>query len=341
MSKSQELVSLQPARPGWTRHRWSIEAALAGLAGVLLLLYGSGAGSRQDTVVLICTYALLALGMYVPYIMSGSLSLAYNAYLGLGAYACGMLSTKLGWSSLWGMPIGMVLSAIIAVILAVATRKLSGFYLAGVTLLFAVAFQSFLLDQVDITGGPIGMQIVRPTIFGYSITRMQIMVASVIVVWAVGIFLARMRTSVFGVVVRIRKDNPQVVEASGISAPAISVVALALGAAIGSMGGSLYGMMHGVIQPETFGLHIIFLAIFMPLLGGQRSPWGAVIGAVIVVVFLFELNTLFDLDILKNAGTLMFAVAILLVLRLAPDGLLGLGDVVRRKLLMRAQKDVR
>jgi branched-chain amino acid transport system permease protein len=56
----------------------------------------------------------------------------------------------------------------------------------------------------------------------------------------------------------------------------------------------------------------------MPLLGGQRSPWGAVLGALIVVVFTFEL------DLVEDTGTLIFAIAILLVLRLAPEGLLGL-----------------
>ncbi|WP_051265522.1 branched-chain amino acid ABC transporter permease [Nakamurella lactea] len=300
------------------RHRWSAEVVVTLAAAALLVAYGSGPSFRQDYVVLICTYGLLALGMYVPYIMSGSLSLAYNAYLGIGAYACALISTKAGWSSLWGVPIGMVLSAAIAVLLGLATRKLTGFYLAGVTLLFGVAFQVFLLDRVSITGGAMGMTVARPELFGQSIKRYQIMVVGVVLVWVVGILLARLRQSPYGVVVRLRKDVPQVVEASGISAGNTGIVSLAIGAAIGSLGGSLFGMMGGVAQPESFGLHIIFLAIFMPLLGGQRSPWGAVLGALIVVVFTFEL------DLVEDTGTLIFAIAILLVLRLAPEGLLGL-----------------
>jgi len=302
----------------YRRHRWTVEAVVAAVVAIALIGYGSGASFRQDYVVLICTYGLLALGMYIPYIMSGSLSLAYNAYLGIGAYACGLISTKAGWSSLWGVPIGIVLSAAIAVLLALATRRLTGFYLAGVTLLFAVAFQVFLLDRVSLTGGPIGMSVRRPHAFGYTFTRYDIMIGAVVLVWIVGMLLSRLRQSPFGVVVRLRKDVPQVVEASGISSGTIGVVSLAVGAGIGSLGGSLFGMMGGVAQPESFGLHIIFLAIFMPLLGGQRSPWGAVIGAIIVVVFTFELH------ILDDSGTLFFAIAILLVLRFAPSGLLGL-----------------
>ncbi|RIJ71325.1 branched-chain amino acid ABC transporter permease [Nakamurella silvestris] len=308
------------------RHRWAVEAVAAAVFALALVAYGSGASFRQDYVVLICTYSLLALGMYIPYIMSGSLSLAYNAYLGIGAYACGLISTRAGWSSLWGVPIGIVLSAAIAVVLGLATRRLTGFYLAGVTLLFAVAFQVFLLDRVSLTGGPVGMPVRRPHAFGYTFTRYDIMIGAVVLVWIVGLLLSRLRQSPFGVVVRLRKDVPQVVESSGISSGTIGVVSLAVGAAIGSVGGSLFGMMGGVAQPESFGLHIIFLAIFMPLLGGQRSPWGAVIGAVLVVVFTFELH------ILSDAGTLFFAIAILLVLRFAPLGLLGLGTPLLRLL---------
>lgn len=319
------MTTLTPSGTGSTgrvgllsRHRWTVEAIAAVAAAALLIGYGSGASFRQDYVVLICTYSLLALGMYVPFIMSGSLSLAYNAYLGIGAYACGLISTKAGWSSLWGVPIGVPVSAVIAVLLGLATSRLTGFYLAGVTLLFGVAFQVFLLDEVEITGGPIGMPVARPELFGHTFLRYDIMIAGVVVVCVIGYLLSRLRQSPYGVVVRLRKDVPQVVEATGISASTVGVTSLAIGAAIGSLGGSLFGLMNSVAQPESFGLHVIFLAIFMPLLGGQRSPWGAVIGAVIVVVFTFELN------ILSQTGTLIFAIAILLVLRLAPDGLLGL-----------------
>jgi branched-chain amino acid transport system permease protein len=310
------------------RRRGGLEVVLTLVGALALVAYGSGASYRQDYVVLICTYALLALGMYVPYIMSGALSLAYNAYLGIGAYACALIGTKAGWSSLhlsslWGVPVGMVVAAAVAVLLALVTRRLTGFYLAGVTLLFAVAFQVFLVDRVDLTGGPAGMQVPRPEILGHTAARYEIMLVAVAAVWVVGFLLSRLRRSPYGVVVRMRKDVPQVVEASGISAASVSVVALGLGAAIGSLGGSLFGLMGGVAQPESFGLHIIFLAIFMPLLGGRASPWGAVIGAALVVVFTFEL------EILEDAGTLVFAVAILLVLRLAPEGLLGLAGRIR------------
>lgn len=293
------------------------EPAVTLALAVAALAYGSTASYRQDYVVLICTYALLALGMYMPYIMSGGLSLAYNAYLGIGAYACGLFATHTGQSSLWGLPIAFFLSAVVATVLGLVTRKLSGFYLAGVTLLFAVAFQTWLTDTTSVTGGPNGIGILLPTVFGHEVGRDQIVIISIALVWIVGIFLSRLRRSPFGVAVRIKREVPAVVEASGVSTSIIVLVSLAVGAGIASMGGALFGMMNGVAQPESFGLPVIFLAIFMPLLGGQHTPWGAVLGAALVVIFTFQLQ------LFENSGTLLFAVAILLVLRLAPQGILG------------------
>ncbi len=307
------------------RHRVAIEAVVGAGVVLIALAYATGASYRQDYVVLICAYALLALGMYIPFIMSGSLSLAYNAYLGLGAYACAIVSSRWEMSSLWGVPIGMVISAALAWLLGMATRRLSGFYLAGVTLLFGLSFQVFLLAQDNVTGGARGLTINRPTALGVEFDRFQIMLAGLIVVWAAALALSKLRESPFGVVVRLRKDAPEAVEANGVSTSTLTLVSLAIGAAIASVGGSLFGMMSSVAQPNSFDLHIIFLAIFMPLLGGQISPWGAVIGAAIVVVFTFEL------DLLAESGTLIFAIAILLVLRLAPQGILGLlADIVTR-----------
>jgi len=286
--------------------------------GVVAFLFVGDSPFRQDLAVLTATYALLALGMYIPFIMSGGLSLAYNAYLGAGAYAVAIVGTRTEMSTVLAIPIGMAVSATIAVILGLATRRLSGFYLAGVTLLFGLAFETFLSDADPITGGAAGIPGIPQTeVFGVILTRPTIVAISILSVWVFGVLLSRLRRSPYGVAVRAKRKVPEAVEASGISVPLLVLVALGLGAGVASIGGSLYAMMNGQILPETFTLSVVFLAVFMPLLGGRQSPWGAVLGAVLVVIFTFGL-TLF-----RSTGSLVFAVAVLLVLRLAPNGLLG------------------
>lgn len=301
-----------------SKHRWKLEPIVSAGFAVAAVMYGSGASFRQDYVVLICSYALIALGMYIPFIMGGSLSLAYNAYMGFGAYACAILSTTYDLPTLLGVPVAMVLSAVVAYILGLTTKRLRGFYLAGATLFFALAFEVFVLNQDGLTNGAMGMGVERPVLFGHHVDRLEIMITGVVIVWLITLAISRMRSSGFGVAVRLRKEVPEAVESAGVSTGDLSLFTLALGAAIAALGGALFGIMTGVAQPESFGLDIIFLAIFMPLLGGRVSPWGAVIGAAIVVIFTFEL------DFFAKTGTLVFALMILVILRFFPNGVLGI-----------------
>jgi branched-chain amino acid transport system permease protein len=113
------------------------------------------------------------------------------------------------------------------------------------------------------------------------------------------------------------RDAPSAVEAAGVRVPMLNLVALALGAAIAAIGGGLFTYSAGSITPDTFTLNIVFLAIFMPLIGGAATPWGAVVGAVIAV----ELTLNFPA--IQASGTLLLALGVLVIMLLAPRGVLG------------------
>lgn len=307
-------VAARTRKPG--RDALEVFGSLA--VAVVVIAWVGGSAFRQDLAVLTATYALLALGMYIPFIMGGGLSLAYNAYLGMGAYAVAIVGTRTDWPLLIAVPIGMLLAAIVAVVLGVATRRLSGFYLAGVTLLFGIAFETWLVAAQPITGGAGGIAgIPHLELFGAQASRPLIVAAAILTVWLVTVLLARLRRSPFGVALRGQSEAPVAVEASGINVAKLFLVGLALGAAVTAIGGSMFAIMNRLILPESFTLSVVFLAVFMPLLGGRQSPWGAVLGAVLVVIFIFGLT------IFRHTGTLVFAIAVLLVLRFAPTGLLG------------------
>jgi len=103
----------------------------------------------------------------------------------------------------------------------------------------------------------------------------------------------------------------------------LNLVALALGAAIAAVGGALFTYSAGSITPDTFTLNIVFLAIFMPLIGGAGTPWGAVAGAVLAV----ELTLNFPA--FQASGTLLLALGVLVIMLLAPRGVLGYADRLR------------
>jgi branched-chain amino acid transport system permease protein len=272
----------------------------------------------EAVALLTCTYAFIALGMYLPFIMGGALSMAYNAYLGVGAYALALIATQTGWSLAWSLPIGMLIAAATAVVLGLATRRLSGFYLAAVTLLFGIAFTTWLIDAESVTGGSGGIQGLRvPSLSGSPMSNSTLVSVTILVVWLVALALSRLRNSPFGVAVRASRRAAIAVESCGIRVSTLTLVSLALGAMVASIGGSLFAVVNHAILPESFAVDLVFLCIFMPLLGGQDRPWGAVLGAILVVTFTFQLT------FFKETGSLFFSLAVLLVLVAAPRGVLG------------------
>lgn len=294
---------------------WQPFVAAAG--AVLLLLWMSGSPYREDLVVLGCTYALIALGMYVPFVMAGSLSMAYSAYAAIGAYGVGVISRDTGLPGWVGWVCGAAVSVVIAIVLSLATRRLSGFYLAAVTLLFGTAFATWL-GTFEIFGGAGGVGQIQPASFlGWEPNRSTQVVLALALVILTATLLERMRRSPAGAVVRVMREQPLPVEASGVRTTDLTTVTLAMGAAIASAGGALFATFVGGVTPETFTLNIVFLAVFMPLIGGRGTAWGAVLGALLVVEF--SLN----LSISETSGQLVLAVAVLLILLLAPSGVLG------------------
>ena len=299
---------------------------LLGVAGMLVILAWVGSdGYRQTLVITTVTYALVALGIYIPYVMAGSLSMAYAAYAAIGGYAVGLISTKTSLPLWLAWIAGPVVAAVVAVLLGMVTRRLSGFFLAAVTLLFGLAFAAFLLDAEGLTGGGGGIGELRALrILGWQPTSYQMMVVSAIGVCLIAFLLDRLRMSPWGVTLRTMRDAPRAVEAAGVRVPIMNLVALGLGAAIASIGGAVFTYSVGSVTPDTFKLDLVFLAIFMPLLGGSGTPWGAVLGAVIAV----ELTLNFDY--FQVSGTLILAVGVLLVMLVAPRGVIGYVDRLRK-----------
>jgi branched-chain amino acid transport system permease protein len=295
-----------------------LEAVVTLMIAVAAIALVIGNPYLEAVALLTATYAFISLGMYLPFIMGGALSMAYNSYLGVGAYAMALVATRTDWDLAWSIPIGAVLAAALAVVLGMATRRLSGFYLAAVTLLFGIAFSTWLVDAEALTGGSAGIQSLRsPSIGGQPVSNSVLVAVTVLTVWLVGLLLSRLRSSPFGIVVRTQRRAAIAVESAGVHVSTLSLVTLALGAMVAALGGSMFAVVNHAVLPESFVVDLVFLTMFMPLLGGQDRPWGAILGAVLVVTFTFQLT------FFKSTGSLFFSLAVLLVLVAAPRGILG------------------
>jgi branched-chain amino acid transport system permease protein len=308
------------AKVSATRSRWlRIEAAITAVIGVFLILYVGDQAYFQDLAILAIAYAFLALGMYLPLALAGQLSLAYNAYFAIGAYSVA-LSAAHGQLALWAsIPVGIAVSMATATLLSYATRRLTGFHLAVATLLFGIAVHTFLVGADSVTGGPTGLGgIPRLAVFGLELGREALVAIGIVLVWIVAMMISCFRVSLAGIALRTQREAPAAAAATGVPSSTLKLLALATGAGIASLAGILFALMNQFVLPESFSTTVVFLVLFMPILGGMSTPWGAVLGAILVVVFTL------GFDFLQGPGALTFGVLSLVVLLLAPSGLIGL-----------------
>ena len=301
---------------------------------VLACVWFASTGYRTDVGLLFLVYSLIALGFYIPFVWGGSLSVAYNAYFGIGAYAVAIWAARTDLPVVLAIPIGMLIAAVTAAILGYVTRGLSGFYLAMITLLFARAFQQWIGSARSLTGGGAGLgDIPRPEFLGWEMGRVALVVTGVVVVWALLWVVARMQTGLFGLALRARREVKVAVDAFGVNTTNLDVVTLALGAAIASIAGVFFALVNQFVLADNFDVHLIFTILFIPLVGGRGRPWGVAIGSAVVLMLTMTLSWLSG----TSLGNLTYGLGVLLVLLFAPEGLYGLGTTVRR--LFRGRRD--
>lgn len=296
------------------------------IAGVIWIQLASNSSYRQDELLLVAQYSLLALGMYISLSMGNQLSIAYGAYLSIGAYTLGIISVDTSLPLIVAIPLAMVVAATVAFLLGLVTIRLAGLYLAAATLLFAYAFDAWA-GRTSITHGELGIGGIRQfSFFGTSISRLTLVVCALAVVWLIAVAIGRLRRSSFGLALLAQRETPVAVNAAGASTRSLNLIALATGAAVAALGGIVFAASSGSIYPGAITTDTVILAIFMPLLGGQSTPWGAVVGAVITAQV-----TLWASAHGLN-GPLIFSAAVILVLIFLPGGILGTASSLWRML---------
>src|SRR5699024_5734320 len=119
------------------------------------------------------------------------------------------------------------------------------------------------------------------------------------------------------IALRAQRETAPAAQASGVPVVQLRIISLALGAGIASIAGMLLALMNQFILPESFSIKIVFLVLFMPILGGMFTPWGSVLGALIVVFVTL------GFDFFEGPGVLTFGVLALLILLIFPQGVLG------------------
>jgi len=263
-------------------------------------------------------FALLALGLNIVVGYAGLLDLGYIAFFGFGAYAYAILSSNkfdLHLPTLAALPIVIAASALLGLLLGLPSRRVTGDYLAIVTLFFAQIFVTFTTnanrivppwsdEPIDLTGGPNGISGLDPfSLFGVDAIEVSSYFYIALVLVTLGMLglyiLSESRT---GRAWKAVREDPLAAEAMTIPVNRLKLLAFAFGAATAGLTGSLFAAQQIGVFPQNFELPLLITIYAMVILGGAGSIPGVVIGAITITVVLEVLRGPADARVLFYAA---------------------------------------
>jgi branched-chain amino acid transport system permease protein len=205
-------------------------------------------------------------------------SFGHAAYFGLAAYGAALLVRKAGLPMELALALGPVVAAAFAVVFGWFAVRLSGVYLAMLTLAFAQIAWAIVYQWDSVTGGSNGVTGVWPAAW-LSDKRAYYGLALVLTVAGTWL-LRRILFSPFGYAMRAGRDSPLRADAIGIDVKRVQWAAFVLAGTVAGMAGALFAFSKGSISPE--GLHVgkSIDGLVMVLLGGVQTLAGPVVGAV-------------------------------------------------------------
>ena len=281
------------------------------LAGFVVLVALIPAMTSDEYILRVATdtmiYVLLAVGLNVAVGWAGILDLGYIAFYGFAAYLFAELSSPhygIHWPLWASLPVVLLATVVLGLVLALPSRRLTGDYLAIVTLFFGQIFITLTTQgyrwnwfgfggEHDITGGPTGITQVDPfRIFGHELTDVRdylwVTLAGFAVVAVALTFANHSRT---GRAWRSLRDDSLAAEVMSMPVNRLMLLAVAVGAGVAGLAGAINGAYYQGVFPDSFGFPVLITVYAMVILGGAGSLPGVVAGAVIVNVLLEVLRT--------------------------------------------------
>jgi branched-chain amino acid transport system permease protein len=208
---------------------------------------------------------------------AGMHSFGHAAYFGLGAYGASLLVKFAAAPMLGALAFAPLVALAAALIFGWFAVRLSGVYLAMLTLAFAQIVWSIVFQWENVTGGSNGVVGVWPTAPFDTPARYYLLVLALTVAGV--LLLRRMLFSPFGYAMRAGRDSPLRAEAIGIDVKRVHWLGFAAAGAVCGVAGALFAFAKGSISPETIAVGRSVDGLVMVLLGGIQTLSGPIVGA--------------------------------------------------------------
>ncbi|MBR1091831.1 branched-chain amino acid ABC transporter permease [Bradyrhizobium manausense] len=267
----------------------------------------------------VMTIAAMGLNLTLGY--AGQVSLAQGAFVGIGAYASAIMTTH-GWPLPAAIAAAIVLAFAVGWVLGYPALRVQHHYLAFVTLAFSTLAFLVFRNESWLTGGIYGISnIPRPHILGiatnkplpfYYICLGSLAIVSLAVWWLI--------RSPWGRAFMALRENPLRAQSLGIDTRRYTLMAFAIGSALGGVAGALYAPLTQYIDPVPFNLSLSLDLLMMVIVGGAGFYFGPFLGAMIAVLLPEWLR------FTEGYYLMLYAIAVMGLLIWSPTGILGILD---------------
>src|SRR5262245_37751966 len=301
---------LKLARPG-------AAARLIAAAGLVLAVALPLAGGAYLTKVAIevIAFALAAFSLNFLVGVGGIVSFGHAAYFGIGAYAAGLLTTRLGLPMEGALILAPIAAGLGAALFGFFIVRLNGIYLAMLTLAFAQITYAVAFQWVEVTGGDNGVVGVWPAPWAASCEAYYYL--TLVLAGTAILLLGRSIYAPFGYTLRAARDSAVRADAIGIDVKSHRWLAFAIAGAAAGLAGGLFAFSKGSIDPTLISIPMSVDFLVMSLAGGIETITGPLAGALFF-------HAVKDLVMpLTDFWRLLLGTAIIVLVLVFPHGIVG------------------
>ena len=291
------------------------------LYAVLIALPQLGIGQYLTRVLcLIGVYSILGLSLNMIAGYMGQTSMGHAALYCLGGYFSALPGVWFGLPFWITLIFGIIGGALGGLILGISTMRLSGSYMAVITLAFGEVVKMIVINWQDVTNGPLGVRnIPRPNFFGIELTTANggfFYLVLVLVTIAVLVSVCVVNSK-FGRAVRAIKEDELAAKLMGVNTAAYRIKTIMISGAMAGMAGAFYASMNRYIDANTFSFDVSMTILSIVIFGGMGSIPGMIIGSTLLTGFPEAFRALADYRYV------IYGLILILMMRFRPQGLLG------------------
>ena len=295
-----------------------VPLAIVVLTAAALLLAAKSDGYTPFVLALVALTAVVGVGLNILLGLTGQVSLGHVGFYAIGAYTVAILTLK-GVDFWIALPLAGAVAGIVGFVLALPALRVTGPYLAMVTIAFAFIVQHGTIEWRTLTGGSNGLMGIPPPSIGALIFSEREMAMLAVALAGASLYaFHRLARSGWGMAMVAVRDAEPAARSIGLNPVIVKTAAFSLSAVFTGLAGGIFAPLLMFVAPDSFPFSQSILFLFAVIVGGAGWTFGPVVGALVSVV-LPEL-----LSGLAEYRLLFFGAALLVILWVAPEGVLGL-----------------